>query len=650
MKLKKNKVAVARLMTLSEIFEGRLFSIPDYQRGYAWDKEQVVALHEDIEQLFDTEHLHFTGTIVLTRNRHDQRNVKGIAGDVYDIIDGQQRLTTVFIILRELIGLLEGGQKDTLYELFIGRGDEGNATSVFKLNSQIEPYFYGHVIQGHIEPKSIEYFSEQRIAMSKKASKKWIRSMIEGQGKTVEELISVITGQLGFILYQPENNAEAGMMFEVINNRGKALNELEKVKNYLIYYAIKQNKSELRLTIDQSWGEILKNLASAHRLTHPDENTFLRAVSVVFLGLNKTQASNIYHELKKTYPVGGDIEDWKQLKAFVEFMRNCSFYYDALLNENSDFRRKLDEDVRIYLELIRSQTSYANILPAYFAVMDNRDNLIKQHFIDILRMMELFNFRVYMAKNGVGRTDTGQGPLYSMAYGFHTSFESGQWLNYWRGEDEFNYKDNVSLLISKLVQLVDEYNPDKAFRSGLILGREDHEDFFDWHGLRYFLMNYEREIKSKRVVKVENILQQRKPKKSNEYLSVEHIWAQANEAGRKPGSTDSSYEKRRLGNFVLLELGINIQAQDEDIDRKVAIYTGDNSDSETSELKQVHLLIKDYKKVKKELDEQYERKGSGYRVQMHKGVINRNQERLTKFAIKRWSMSWCKNYLVEDEQ
>jgi len=641
-----NPNMAATLLTLPEIFQGRLFSIPDYQRGYAWDKDQVTALHEDIEHLFDAEgHLHFTGTVVLTRNHQDQRNGHGV-GEVYDIIDGQQRLTTMFILLRELIERLEdGNHKAKLLDLYIKRGKEGNATPVFKLNSQIDPYFRAYIIQGQSEPKAIEYFSEQRIQMSKKLSGEWLCKMINEKGKSAEELISIITEKFGFILYLPENDAEAGMMFEVINNRGKPLTELEKVKNYLIYYAIKENKSELRHAVDQCWGEMLKNLASAHQLHKADENTFLRAVSVVFLGLNKNQASDVYKELKSRYPVHGNEDAWRQLLAFVKFMRACSFYYDTLLNEQSAYRSDLKEEARIYIEQLRSQTSYANILPVYFAVMDKRDNISSQQFIDILRMLEVFNFRVYMARNGAGRTDTGQGALYAMARGYFSSFESDKWLNYWRAEDDFHYKDNVSLLISRLLALIEHYNSDSRFKSGLVLDKDENYDFFKWGGIRYFLMNYERKINHKRLIKIDKIRQPRQQNASNEFLSVEHIWARENTAGESVGNHEGKFEKRRLGNFILLELGINIQAQQKGIDEKVKIYSGINRDQDKSQLKQVDFVIADFQKVKKQLDSKYTKKRCpGYMVQMHKRVIDMNEERLIDFAVKRWATDWAVDY------
>tara|TARA_R100000789_G_scaffold60398_1_gene57754 strand:- start:283 stop:2190 length:1908 start_codon:yes stop_codon:yes gene_type:complete len=628
-------------MTLSEIFEGRLFSIPDYQRGYSWDKEQVQALLDDIELLFDNEHIHFTGTIVLTKNVDDKR-VKNGVGDVYDIIDGQQRLTSLFILLRELIERLDKKKKSTLYQTYIERGEEGNRTPVFKLNTQIDPYFQAHVIHRQQLPKHIEFFSELRTQEARELSDKWLDKVIKKSGRDAEALVSLIISKLGFILYEPVSSLESGMMFEVINNRGKALTELEKVKNYLIYYAIKENKGDLRDSVDQCWGEILKNFASAHQLSHPDENTFLRAASVVFLGLNKTQASNIYQELKKKFPICGDKNDWKRLKAFVEFMRDCSFYYDALLNENSIYRKELSERVQAQIELLRSQTSNANILPVYFAVMLKKKHISEEQLIDILHMLEVFNFRVYMARKGAGRTDTGQGSLYEMASGFFSSFDSDEWLKTWRVNDKYKYKDNVSLLIIWLISLTEEYNPDDQFESGLKLEAKENFDFFKWGGLRYFLMNYEREINHKRIIKVDRILQSRNDKPSNDFYSVEHMWASANETGESIGNFVGKFERRRLGNFLLLELGINIQAAEKNISEKVNIYSGQNSDRDKSQLKQVHYAIDDFFEVKKQLDADYERRGGpGFMVKLHKGVIEKNEERMIKFATKRWSTKWA---------
>lgn len=83
----------ADVNTLEEVLcdNKMFFSIPDYQRAYAWDEEQVSQLVEDLSDAFLTSpgDRYFCGSIVLANNSNAGR---------YDVIDGQQRLTT-FIIL-----------------------------------------------------------------------------------------------------------------------------------------------------------------------------------------------------------------------------------------------------------------------------------------------------------------------------------------------------------------------------------------------------------------------------------------------------------------------------------------------------------------------------------------------------------------------
>ena len=83
------------LMSLNELFEGRFFEIPDYQRGYSWEKQQLEDLTQDIVNMFNKQHMHFTGTIVAA-----QKNKKV---NTFDIVDGQQRLTTLIILVKEII-------------------------------------------------------------------------------------------------------------------------------------------------------------------------------------------------------------------------------------------------------------------------------------------------------------------------------------------------------------------------------------------------------------------------------------------------------------------------------------------------------------------------------------------------------------------
>ncbi len=62
-------------------------------------------------------------------------------------------------------------------------------------------------------------------------------------------------------MYAPDDTKEIGIMFEVINNRGKPLSELEKVKNHLMYYSEKNDIQDLKTVVKDKWSNILLRTA-----------------------------------------------------------------------------------------------------------------------------------------------------------------------------------------------------------------------------------------------------------------------------------------------------------------------------------------------------------------------------------------------------
>lgn len=80
-----------RSMTLSELMSYNL-TIPDYQRDYCWENEQIQTLFESIKGISDKKTFYHLGTIILHKNEQGYLN----------IIDGQQRLVTLTLMLREL--------------------------------------------------------------------------------------------------------------------------------------------------------------------------------------------------------------------------------------------------------------------------------------------------------------------------------------------------------------------------------------------------------------------------------------------------------------------------------------------------------------------------------------------------------------------
>ncbi|OOC28054.1 hypothetical protein BZK23_04065 [Helicobacter pylori] len=83
--------------TIKEIFQEEGYSIPNYQRDYAWKDKNFRDLWENLEEAIEYSKKgqgHFIGTMVVAKNEDNKK--------LYDIIDDQQRTTTIFMLLHVL--------------------------------------------------------------------------------------------------------------------------------------------------------------------------------------------------------------------------------------------------------------------------------------------------------------------------------------------------------------------------------------------------------------------------------------------------------------------------------------------------------------------------------------------------------------------
>src|SRR3954463_13386773 len=105
---------------IGSIFNGNRFIIPTYQRKYSWTDTERKALWQDIEESIKDNMNHFVGTLSFKENK-----AIGLSTDtVYEIIDGQQRITTLFILLKVLIDKLSDEEvKKSQLSAFIGSKD-----------------------------------------------------------------------------------------------------------------------------------------------------------------------------------------------------------------------------------------------------------------------------------------------------------------------------------------------------------------------------------------------------------------------------------------------------------------------------------------------------------------------------------------------
>jgi uncharacterized protein with ParB-like and HNH nuclease domain len=105
---------------IGSILNGNRFEIPKYQRKYSWTELEIRALWQDIEESMKDNMNHFIGTLSFKENK-----TVGLSTDkIYEIIDGQQRITTLFILLKVLIERIKNKKiQNEQMNTFIGSED-----------------------------------------------------------------------------------------------------------------------------------------------------------------------------------------------------------------------------------------------------------------------------------------------------------------------------------------------------------------------------------------------------------------------------------------------------------------------------------------------------------------------------------------------
>lgn len=279
-----------RLQTFQSLFSQNRFRIPDYQRGYAWGNDQWRELLEDISTLTE-ENEHFTGLLVLHENEDPSLRIRtlGPVKTVYDIVDGQQRMTTIVLLLNEVRRtMLEIGGEDLekiaeaicetyLYEsgraglrvpklILDGNNHDFFVHNILEMNGK---RLHGASMRSHENIQNAQrYFYEylqRRREELKEAYPVWL-----------EELYGKIISQLKVMVYRLRTDADAGVVFEAMNNRGKKPNQMDLVKNYLLFLASKlpsDERNHLSHEINKTWTTIFEQLNAAGRAD--DEDTLL---------------------------------------------------------------------------------------------------------------------------------------------------------------------------------------------------------------------------------------------------------------------------------------------------------------------------------------------------------------------------------------
>ena len=199
-------------LTIDELLAKRLFRIPDYQRAYSWNKRQRDDLFNDIRKLResnDPERTHFLATIVLMKTS-EREEVGPDEFVVFDIVDGQQRLTTLVILLKAITKQLLVGNDDEhrygadLQSLLVKR--DNDRLILLQTNHESANEFRQYLLSGVLTRKGdINTNAQQKLADAFSDCEHFVQSWPQG----ATDLLRLIKNRLAIVNYVLEDQASA---------------------------------------------------------------------------------------------------------------------------------------------------------------------------------------------------------------------------------------------------------------------------------------------------------------------------------------------------------------------------------------------------------------------------------------------------------
>lgn len=270
---------------LETFFSGKLLRIPSYQRDYAWELVHVDDLWGDLSETIALGAPHYIGTFILART-----NTEGL----YDLVDGQQRLTTLTMLLRALIDRLPvtaQRQRIVAEERYL---QDPAGTERLTLLGDNQAFFRDLLAR---QPTTPQTRSQKRLERAFTRSTELVASLAED---ALQSWIDQVA-KLHVMEFVEENEGNAIRIFEAVNDRGRPLATIEKVKSFLIYASSKYLGGALDASLNARFGRVFR---AYDRIKDLGENRL--GIPLITQSRFNEDAVLRYHFL--AYPA--DFHDW----------------------------------------------------------------------------------------------------------------------------------------------------------------------------------------------------------------------------------------------------------------------------------------------------------------------------------------------------
>ncbi len=589
------------LVSLSGLVVGnQIFDIPVYQRSYAWEEKNLEDLWEDLYYL-DPSKKHYFGTVLL---KDSGKTAQAALAKLkrFDVIDGQQRLTTVLILLREIISQLKEvstgelqGEVDALEKTYLKDG------SHYKLNplGTDGKFFHDVVVDGneHLGTDT-DTHSQRRLIDAKAFFRERLHEERERQPSKYQDFLVQLKhkiDELQLIQYQVNSDADAIRIFETVNDRGRPLSNLEKTKSFLMHtsYLGTEDEDDVANKLQELNGRfslIYRHFESVSGTRHMrmTEDDVHRYHFINYISTGESQwrpIDSLKHRIRDKLR-----QDPSECVEYaLDYAKDLEKAFFSV-KEIADAYKQDDEGKT--LSKIFMMERIGNIFPLLMASW-LRFGDDHARFETILKLLETFVVRVYLV--GGYRNNTGVSTFNGIAHRVH--------------QKRLDYED----LIGELRGVNHYYRGDGGFETSL--GRDNFYHTNSTRAIKYLLSEYEISLRKSSDVALTPSVQE---KLLTSDYEVEHIWAQhpPNEMTEDEQS-EHQQNVHRLGNLTIASQSWNKSMGNRLFDEKKSQPKDRPSYANSSLL------------VQRELAKQ---------PRWNVDAINERESRIVEFALLRWSV------------
>ena len=359
------------------------FSIPIYQRTYSWTEKECRQLWDDILHTGEREDIssHFVGAIVyITKSAHQTV----LSPSSLLVIDGQQRLTTLTLLVAALTNYLnslpeaerepiEGFSPNKLRSYYLINREEEGEKHYRLILTQTDKESLIALLSGKELPKDRSVRIDGNYALFEE----WIAAEKERLPVICRGLAKLMVVEVA--LDRSQDNPQ--LIFESMNSTGKELSQADLIRNFILMGLEQRSQTEL---YEKYWRPMEVDFGQEAYSTHFD--AFIRHYLTVKTGELPKQGE-VYEAFKLYARSGGFVQ--QEVDRLVENIRLYALFFCAMA-----FDAESDPDLRraFYdLKTLKAEVAYPFLLELYARY--NEGSLSKSDFLEIVRLTESYVFR-----------------------------------------------------------------------------------------------------------------------------------------------------------------------------------------------------------------------------------------------------------------